>query len=256
MTSPTGYVSVRDLNAWIAAHTIQLPTPPTPAPTPHDGKTVVFNAPYSDTDSWAAGRTSSYPAPKGVFQTNPSDNKLDILSPAYARPTDAGVFTATKNPTGGLWQTPFVTTEGSTHAFQVTTGDVVTFDITMNAVNGAWPAVWTWREGGNELDLMEYHGDNPTTLEFTNHIRPAAPGYPKVVTPGRPSHLEVVCAAAGVQWWVDGVNVFTDTGGLPATWSAYLNVNLSISTTNQYHPGPDNGTIKIQEKISNLTVWR
>jgi hypothetical protein len=32
---------------------------------------------------------------------------------------------------------------------------------------GAWPAIWTWRAGGQEIDVFEYH---PDVLELSNHV--------------------------------------------------------------------------------------
>lgn len=50
---------------------------------------------------------------------------------------------------------------------------------------GAWPAIWTWRDGGQEIDVFEYHPDNPDLLELSNHVRSAHHYYrDEAVRPG------------------------------------------------------------------------
>lgn len=220
-------------------------------------KDTVFNAPYSDASNWTNGKTSAYPnSIPGTTQVNPGDSKLDIIGTGFSRPTDAGVFTATPSSAGGGWKTQLVTTEGSAKGFAVRTGDVVAFDLTVSSLAGSWPALWTWAGPANEVDFFEYHGDNPTTLEFTNHVKGGVPDYPKIVTPGKLCHIEVVLGATSVVWWVDGVQVFSDGVGVGSKWSAYLIANLSVQAGNQYHPGPAASTTKIQATIANVTVYR
>lgn len=260
-----------------AAPTVTPPVATPPVVTPpgdlvpgyRSAKAIVFAAPYSDAQNWTNGSTSAFPGQGSAGgQVNPGDSKLDHISPNFARPTDAGVFVASKNP-GGLqvtangvtkvaWDTQLVTTESSLKGFKVKTGDVVAFDVTLPSGSqaGQWLGVWTWAGPSNELDFIETHGDNPTTAEFTNHVRTALAGYPKVITPGSPNHIEVVCGSTSVQWWVDGVNVFNDTGGVGSGWSAYLIANLSVAAGNQYHPGPTPTATTITGKIANLKVYR
>lgn len=240
------------------------PAPPvTTVPAYRANKAVVFSAPYSDASNWVNGRTSSYPPPdsSGV-QVNPNDSKLDAISPNVGRPTDAGVFTASKITSGvyaNKWWAPLVTTEGSVKGFQAKTGDVIAFDILAPTIaqKGGWPALWTWNGPNAELDCIEMHNENITVAELTNHVTsPIQAKYPAVLNPGKLNHFEVVCGAASVSWYINGTNVYSDTGGVGSNWSAYLIANLSVEATNQYHPGPDAATTAIVSTIANLAVYR
>lgn len=235
---------------------VPLPPPVAGAPSYRSTKALVFNAPYSDSANWTNGKTTSYPGYGNSSQTNPGDSKADIISPAYQRPTDGGIFTAVRGQ-NGQFTTELVTTEGSPQAFKVKTGDVVTFDFKTDAVVGSWPGLWTWNGPSAELDFFEYHGDNPNTYEFTNHVRSTSkPDYPKLVTPGQLSHVEVVIGSNSVDWYVDGALAYQDGVGVPATWSAFLIANLSVAAGNQYHPAAAATTTKIQCTIANVSVYR
>jgi len=43
--------------------------------------------------------------------------------------------------------------------------------------------------------------------------------------------------ANSVDWYVNGVKVYSDNTGVGANWSAYLILSLSVSA-GQYHPAP------------------
>ncbi|MEU5881183.1 hypothetical protein [Spirillospora sp. NPDC047279] len=117
-------------------------------------------------------KTGAYPG----CVSNPRDHKLDRLS-ARALATSSGVMTITARPQGdGGWRTGLLTTGDSCGSggsgFEVRTGDVLGARVRLPDVGtGAWPGIWTWREGGNEIDLFEWHADRPDTLEFVNHVR-------------------------------------------------------------------------------------
>src|SRR5207253_86001 len=83
---------------------------------PPAGKTLVFDAPFTDTSQWTVGRTSSYPG-----ATNPNDNKLDYLSPSNGPDAD-GTFRATRRSDGN-WDADLVTTEYSAKHFELKPGD-------------------------------------------------------------------------------------------------------------------------------------
>lgn len=225
-------------------------TPPKTTP-PATGKSVVFSAPFTDRTNWVTGRTSSYPP--GNPQTNRGDNKLDSLT---TTPLVGSNFVAMNN-TNGTWTTDLVTTEGTTHGFKVKTGDELSAVVTVQAQIGAWPAIWTWGDGSlpghGEVDLFEYHGDNPRLLELTNHVGGGGHYADNVVTPGQPFTLDVKFLASGVVWSVNGKTVYTG-GGLPSNWAAYLIVNLSISA-GQYHPAP-NDTAPRYFSVTDLKVYR
>ncbi|GAA0700641.1 hypothetical protein GCM10010193_64260 [Kitasatospora atroaurantiaca] len=169
--------------------------------------------------------------------TNRSDHKLDHLRPRYC---PGGVFRAEAREADDLWDCDLLTTEGSPEAFEVRTGDVIDARITLPSGRGAWPAIWTWRDGGNEIDVFEYHPDNPGTLELSNHVKG---GYrywqDPTVTPGATVGLRVVLGARTVEWYVGGHLVHADGRGVGRTWHAYLIVNLSVSDGTYHGPPPD-----------------
>jgi hypothetical protein len=252
------YVDADALIAWVNANaqtgTITTPPPDTGLPggiTP--GKSLVFTAPFTDTSNWTAGRTSAYPG--NPPQTNSGDNKLDRLDPTRKAPL-AGQFAATKR-TDGLWDCDLVTTEFSQNGFQLRAGDELSALCTVNQQQGAWPAVWTWKNGGNEVDCFEYHSDNPTMLEFTNHTNTNGNYFnyaSGIVTPGKPFLLVTKFKTTGVEWWVDGTKIFTGTG-VPSAWSAYIIVNMSVSA-GKYHPAPTPTATQLYADVIALRVWR
>lgn len=197
---------------------------------------VVFRADFGSARQWVAGRTSAYPR---MGPTNRGDHKLDHLVDRYC---PDGRFTATRR-TDGLWDCNLLTTEGSLDAFQVRTGDTLDARVTLPAGLGAWPAIWTWRGGGNEVDAFEYHPDNPSLLELSNNVRGGHSYWTDptgAVAPGATVDLRVVLGARSVVWYVNGVRVFADGRGVGTAWSAYLIVNLSVSD-GTYHPRPGPG---------------
>ncbi|MGK4584374.1 beta-glucanase [Kitasatospora sp. HPMI-4] len=202
---------------------------------------VVFQADFGSTRQWAAGRTSAYPQ---SGPTNRSDHKLDHLNNHYC---PGGRFTATRR-TDGLWDCDLLTTEGSPDAFQLRTGDVLDARVTLPTGLGAWPAIWTWRNGGNEVDFFEYHPDHPGMLELSNNVRGGHSYWNDptgAVAPGATLDLRVVLGARSVLWYVNGALVFADGRGVGNSWHAYLIVNLSVSD-GTYHPRPaprDNGPL-------------
>lgn len=241
--------------------TTPTPTPttttPTPSPTqttPPAGQALVFSAPFTDTNNWVLGKTSSYPG--SPPQTNPGDNKLDNLRYGVAGP--AKRFSATK--INGVWWTDLVTTEGTSGNFKVKTGDELDVRVTLYsaAQTGAWPAIWTWGSGSTaghgEVDLFEYHPDNPRLLELTNHVTGAGTYLDNKITPGVPFDLKVKFLASGVQWYVNGALVYTGSG-LPSTWSASLIVNISV-VAGQYHPAPPASETSLYFDVENLRVYR
>jgi hypothetical protein len=198
---------------------------------------VVFEADFGSPQQWTAGRTSAYP---DMGPTNFEDHKLDRLNRSYC---PDGRFTATRRFFGGLWSCNLLTTEGSPDGFQVQTGDVLSAKVTLPAGLGAWPAIWTWRDGGNEVDVFEYHPDHPGILELSNHVNDAYlywDGSSAGVAPGAEVALAVSLGADSVDWSVNGTTVFQDGAGVGPDWQAYLIVNLSVSD-GTYHPAPAPG---------------
>ncbi|MBP0461228.1 beta-glucanase [Streptomyces bomunensis] len=212
---------------------------------------MCFEADFASAGQWVAGRTSAYPDGGPV---NPGDNKLDHLVSGASFCRD-GTFRARRRP-DGLWDTGLLTTEGSRDGFMVRTGDVLDVRVRLPEGIGAWPAVWTWRDGGNEVDVFEYHPDNPDLLELTNHVGGASHDHrDPAVRPGGPVSVRVEFGARSVVWWVDGRRVFADGVGVGRDWEAYLIVNLSVSA-GRYHPAPEPGCTALDYDVERLRVHR
>ncbi|MEU9859884.1 beta-glucanase [Streptomyces sp. NPDC047971] len=221
-----------------------MPTPP-PAAEP------VFTADFTSTEQWTAGRSWAYPDGGPV---NPRDNKLDhlVADPAYSR---SGVFRATRRR-DGLWDAGLLTTEGSPEGFEVRAGDILEARVRLPEGNGAWPAIWTWRDGGQEIDVFEYHPDNPDLLELSNRVRGGHLYYQDPgIRPGGWVRLRTQFGARSVVWWVDGVQVFSDGRGVGRSWHAYLIVNLSVCA-GRYHPAPDADATELSYEVRDLRVFR
>jgi hypothetical protein len=121
---------------------------------------------------------------------------------------------------------------------------------------GAWPAIWTWRDGDQEIDVFEYHPDNPDLLELTNHVRGGNSYYrDPAVRPGAWIDLRVEFGSRSVVWWVNGSRVFADRRGVGRTWHAYLIVNLSVCA-GRYHPAPAPQVKEMSYEVQNLVVRR
>ncbi|MEU6982413.1 beta-glucanase [Streptomyces sp. NPDC046324] len=211
----------------------------------------VFTADFSSSEQWIAGRSWAYPDGGPV---NPGDNKLDHLveDPAYSR---SGVFRATRR-SDGLWDAGLLTTEGSPQGFEVRAGDVLEARVRLPEETGAWPAIWTWRDGGQEIDVFEYHPDNPDLLELSNRVRGAHRYHRSPsVRPGGWVTLRTEFGARSVVWWLDDVKVFSDGRGVGHSWHAYLIVNLSVCA-GRYHPAPDAATREMSYEVRDLRVFR
>ncbi|MFD9728609.1 beta-glucanase [Streptomyces sp. NPDC059072] len=212
---------------------------------------MVFTADFGSASQWVAGRSWAYP---DGGPTNPGDNKLDhlVADPAYSR---TGTFLATRRADGD-WDSGLLTTEGSDEGFMVRTGDVLETRVRLPTELGAWPAIWTWRDGGNEVDVFEYHPDNPDLLELSNHVR-GGQRYHRdpSITPGGWVDLKVEFGSRSVVWWVDGTRVFADRRGVGRSWRAYLIVNLSVCA-GRYHPAPDQDVSRMSFEVAHLRVRR
>ncbi|MES4891086.1 beta-glucanase [Streptomyces sp. NPDC096012] len=222
-----------------------------PAPRRAAGSQVVFIADFTSAAQWVAGRSWAYPDGGPV---NPRDDKLDYLVPdaGYSR---SGVFRARRRP-DGRWNTGLLTTEGSEEGFTVRPGDVLEARVRLPRETGAWPAIWTWRDGDQEIDVFEYHPDNPDLLEFTNHVR-GTNRYHRddAVRPGAWVDLRTEFGRRSVNWWLNGERVFEDGRGVGRDWRAYLIVNLSVCA-GRYHPPPPPETTGMSFEVSSLVVRR
>lgn len=214
-------------------------------PAPH----VVISAPFTS-NNWTFGRTSAFPGPDASgTQRNPTDGKLDCLNPKWSAPTGT-TFQAVRS--GSCWNADLATSK-----VLVKTGDKITYNVTPQAQKGSWPAIWTWKDGGNELDLFEYHGDFPKQVEFANHVTHQST-YRQNVTPGGPYQVTVTLGTKAVTWQSKSGYVMYTAKGLPANWSSYLIVSMSVDN-GMYSAaqGPPTATEKtLSMKVNSLTVTR
>ncbi|MBC3839381.1 hypothetical protein GXW82_01645 [Streptacidiphilus sp. 4-A2] len=209
------------------------------------------------TGLWSDDRSSAY----RYGNHNPDDDKLDWIVPQAVVTRGGTVSFVAKPGTHRLengktaWDTGLITTEYARDGFQLRTGDWAELRFRVPRGLGAWPALWTWKDGDNEIDTFEYHPDNPHLLELSNRIRFASKYYddPKVVQPGGWVTIAVHYGADNCDWYVNDKLVFSDHMGVGARWSAYLILNLSI-TAGKWHPSPDSHT-PIQFDTDYLRVW-
>lgn len=220
-----------------------------------------FDTPIVWGARWVGDRTSAY----RYGDHNPDDNKLDRLSPGCVT-VAGGVATFTATPAAHTlengrqaWHTGLLTTEYSEEAFQVRTGDHVETRVRLPGGTGAWPALWTWKDGGSEVDSFEYHPDNPHLLELSNHVHHTdhVSTYhtdADAIAPGRWVTIGTRYGARCVDWYVNGERVFRDGTGVGDDWSAYLILNLSVCA-GQYHPAP-RGPAPLTFDVDYLRVHR
>ncbi|MEV5730160.1 beta-glucanase [Streptomyces pharetrae] len=222
-----------------------------PAPRRSNVSDIVFTADFASEVQWVAGRSWAYPDGGPV---NPGDNKLDYLVPdaEYCR---SGIFRATRRP-DGRWNAGLLTTEGSQEGFVVRSGDILEARVRLPHEIGAWPAIWTWRDGDQEIDVFEYHPDNPDLLELSNRVR-GTNRYVRddAVRPGAWVDLRTEFGRRSVIWWLNGQEVFADERGVGRSWHAYLIVNLSVCA-GRYHPPPTPETKEMSFEVSSLVVRR
>lgn len=203
--------------------------------------------------TWTIGKSSAYP---NNGPTNVNDAKLDYIA-SYNMPSSTGLFHATKM-VSGFWNTDLATTEYSTKGFKLTTNNSLAAIVTLPKASdmGAWPAIWTWGSGSlpghGEIDLFEWHNDNPYMLELSNHVTGDSAYIDNIVQPGVPFDLQVDFSSNAVTWYVNGFKVFA-TKGLPLNWSAYIIVNLSVSN-GKWHPAPTTNTT-MAFRVNGLRVW-
>ncbi|MGW4897474.1 glycoside hydrolase family 16 protein [Kitasatospora sp. NPDC004240] len=216
---------------------------------PTAGKSLVwseeFDGPVRWGSRWVGDTTSAF----RYGDHNPDDHKLDWLS-TDAVSVENGVATFTASPSGRTlengrqaWDTGLLTTERSAEGFRARTGDYIETRVELPAGTGAWPALWTWKNGRNEVDTFEYHPDHPALLELTNHVRRRSGSYDDAdeVGPGAWVTIGTYYGSRSVDWYVNGVRVHRDRAGVGTLWSAYLILNLSVSD-GRYHPTPVDDT--------------
>lgn len=227
-----------------------------------DGRTLVFDEEFDGPVRWGTRWIGSSTSAYRYGNHNPGDDKLDWLSPSAVTVAD-GVATFTARPGSHTlengkrsWTTGLLTTEGSAEGFMVRVGDYLETRVKLPSAAGAWPALWTWYNGTNEIDSFEYHPDNPDLLELTNGLRRAAFSYrdAAVVRPGDWVEVGVHYGEDCNDWYVDGVKVFSDNAGTGSGWAAYLILNLSVEA-GRYHQ-PPTGPNPFTFSADYVRVWR
>lgn len=178
---------------------------------------------------------------------NPNSWKLDRLT-TDALSTAAGHLTITAtHRADGNWNTGLLTTGDSCgtggSGTEVRTGDLVTVHVRLPAADtAAWPCLWTWRNGGQELDLFEWYADHPDRIEFVNHVRSGSTVYSGPdIGPERWVYVAVRLGADNDTWYVGPapdrlVPVWSDGSGVGPDFSAYLILNLSIGDGTFHSP--------------------
>lgn len=230
------------------------------------GKSNVFYDDFAttiDTTKWRINNTSSFPS---NGPDNPGDHKVDYFHTgqvvasggnAVFTAQDAG-FTISGFPQGGTkeaWYTAFLTTEYASSGQQVQTGDYLEARVKLPAAAGAWPALWTWKNGDNEIDVFEYHPDNANLLEFNNHVNESGTYY---TDSGAIAHntwvtVGTLLGETSCDWYVNGTRVYQDGEGVGSGWSSYINLNLSLSD-GYYHPQPSGSAFTFSADY--VGVWR
>ncbi|WP_395295039.1 hypothetical protein ACF9IK_17000 [Kitasatospora hibisci] len=215
------------------------PLPPTTGRSPVWSEE--FDGPIRWGSRWVGDATSAF----RYQDHNPGDHKLDWLT-TDAVSVENGVATFTASPSDHTlengrqaWDTGLLTTEGSAERFRVRTGDYIETRVKLPTGTGAWPALWTWKDGRNEVDTFEYHPDRSAVLELTNQVRQRSASYRDAdeVGPGAWVTVGTYYGARSVDWYVNGARVYRDRAGVGTRWSAYLILNLSVAD-GRYHSAP------------------
>jgi hypothetical protein len=183
---------------------------------------------------------------------NPNAWKLDRLTTS-ALSTASGhlVITATRRP-DGAWNTGLLTTGDSCssggNGTQVRTGDFLLAHMRLpQADTGTWPALWTWRDGHNEVDVFEWHADRPESIEFVNHVRSGDTVFTApCVGAGKWIYIGARFGADNTTWYIGTdrnrlTAAFADHTGVGPDFAAYPILNLSVND-GAFHSRPRGST--------------
>ena len=205
---------------------------------PVRGKHLVFDDEFQqlrigpgETWGWQTGAYAK-------CDSNRGNHKLDLLTRDALSVRD-GVLTITaRRRSGGLWSTGLLTTGDSCGTggggFTERTGDVVVAHIRLPGPAGGWPAIWSWRDGENEVDLFEWHGPRPGQLEFINHVRESGNHWKSpLVNASGWLYIGVHLGATNNTWYVGATRagmraVWSDGHGVGSDFASHPVINLSI----------------------------
>lgn len=258
------------LDAVAKARTVPVTCVPDPTG-PAAGKRLAFADNFGSLELGPGKRWGWKTSAYEFGDRNPSHYKRDWIRPSAMRAAGGQlVITATPagpHPHGGsYWYTGLLTTEpGPTggDGFRVQAGDFLVCRVQLPTGNlGAWPALWTWDGPAGEVDVFEWHSDNPDLLEFTNHTEQGghAGHYYRdpEVGPGRWLWIGAMLGADDVTYYtgptLDGMTAkWSDGRGIGAA-RPYLIANLSVGVS-QWHASP-HGTTPIVMRWDTVRVYR
>ncbi|WP_327069488.1 beta-glucanase [Kitasatospora sp. NBC_01250] len=204
----------------------------------------------------------------GAYQDcvdNQHDFKLDHLSES-ALSAAGGHLTITASPRpDGNWDTGLLTTGDSCDTggdgTEIRTGDLIMAHVRLpDADSGAWPALWSWRDGQNEVDVFEWQADHPGTLEFVNQVHSGTGRYTNAaVSADGWLYVGARLGADNTTWYVgpslDHLAVaYADHSGVGPDFAAYPVLSLSVNN-GVYHPAPTTSK-PISFSVDSLTVYR
>ncbi|MFI6446554.1 beta-glucanase [Kitasatospora sp. NPDC050543] len=233
--------------------------------TPYGRTTVAFSDSFQRLEL-GPGRTWGWQT--GAYAdcvSNPADFKLDRLTPD-ALSASGGRLTVTATPADGdSWNTGLITTGDSCdsggNGAQVRTGDLLLALVRLpDTDNGAWPALWTWRDGRNEVDVFEWHADRPDTLEFVNQVHSSTGHYSSPdIGPGRLLYVGVRLGSDNTTWYLGTAPdrlaaVYADHTGVGDDFAAFPILSLSVNN-GMYHAAPttaEPSTLGVDE----ITIYR
>ncbi|WP_157537992.1 LamG domain-containing protein [Kitasatospora azatica] len=232
---------------------------------PFAGARVAFSDTFRSLDL-GPGHTWGWQT--GAYQNcadNQHDFKLDRLTES-AFSTNGGRLTITATPgPDGAWNTGLLTTGDSCDTggdgTEMRTGDLIMAHIRLPAAgSGAWPALWSWRDGRNEVDVFEWQADHPGTLEFVNQVHSGTGRYTApAVAADTWLYVGARLGADNTTWYVgpslDHLAVaWSDHSGVGQDFAAYPVLSLSINN-GAYHPAPTT-TTPISFSVDSLTIYR
>ena len=126
---------------------------------------------------------------------------------------------------------------------------------------GIWPAFWLLPAGGGwppEIDIIEAHGDKPTTAFQSLHSTRHKPVTRKVVMPGPSNQFHlyaVLWTPETLDYYIDGVKTASIPTPADASRPMYLIANLAIG--GKWPGDPDASTVMpARMEIDHIRVWR
>jgi hypothetical protein len=193
---------------------------------------------------------------------NQPDHKLEYNRPENLAIAD-GILTITarreryRAPSGITysWTSGLITTgqncaPAPPDGVIVRPGDYLQKRARLPADLGMWPALWTWQD---EVDVYEFHPDNPTLLELTNHTGETDGTYYDSgrALAGEWHWFGALLGRDAVTWYLDGEEIFRSPRGFESDGAAII-VNLSV-VDGEYHPVPvvDESSLE----VDSVKVW-